>query len=299
MPDRKPTLTDRIVTDLATVRWPEPAEIRAEARRRTRRQVAGAAAVLLLVVGTSAVVFGPAARPGPHRVDASVAGPSPHVEIPMEALLQPADLNQRSDPPLTQAGLGELVQVDTGALAACRQAQGLPVGWETSLWSRSQTMPRNRPDGYDVLVSQDVYRVEPQVAVRFFATLDGLVASCTNWRSVGPIRWQGEMVTRSLVHSYALIDRNFTGDESALLRHTISERRNEATGEPLGEPSSIDLAVVRVGDLVTVINPDPATTTQDELRRLGRTAAARLCVAANPVRYVIRPAGQTAPLTAC
>lgn len=299
MRDRKPTLTDRIVTDLSTVRWPEPAEIRAQARRRTRRQVAGAAAVLLLVVGTSAVVFGPAALPDPHRVDASVTGPSPHVEIPLEALLQPDDLSERSEPPLTTSGLAERFRVDNGVLAACRQAQGLPAGSAPSLWSRSQTMMRNRPGGYDVLVSQDVYRVEPQVAVRFFADLEGEVATCANWRSVGPIRWQGQMITRSLVHSFTLLDRDFTGDEAAVLRHSISQSRNEDTGEPLREPSSIDLAVVRVGDLVTVINPDPATTTRDELRRLGRVAAARMCVAANPVRYVIRPAGQAAPLTAC
>lgn len=314
MRDRKPTLVDRLAADLGTVRWPEAAEIRARARRRTRRQVTGVAVALLLVVGASAVVFGPATQPDPHSVDASVASRPPHAEIPVEALLQPDDLPERSGLPLIEAGLGEPVRV-AALLAACRRDQGLPDGWETSLWSRSQTLLRDRPaastrpaasdrpSGDLLLLSQDVYRLEPRVAVRVVAGLDRLVAPCAQWRSVGLVERQGKLVTVEMVHRWTVTARDFAGDEAALLRHSVSTVPDDTTGEPLGTgtPSSTNVAVVRVGDLVTVISrardtsyedtgqdsPHPYADTgrdssYEELRRLGQLAALRMCVAANP-----------------
>ncbi|WP_416901122.1 hypothetical protein [Micromonospora echinospora] len=286
MREHEPSLVDRIAVDLATVRWPEPAEIRARARRRTRRQVAGAAVALVLVVGGVAAVLRPTDGAAPPPVAVPVADPGTRGEIPPETLLQPTDLPEQSDPPLTESGLGEPVRLGSD-LELCRRRQGLPTAWEASLWSRSQTLLRDGADGPDqspgdVLIGQDLYRVTPEVAGRFFRNLEQLVAPCFAWRSVGPTEWQGRMVTAEAVHSWALADRDFVGDEAALLRHSVSQPREQGTGEPLGGvPRPTSLAVVRVGDLVTVIMPGRSTP-DDELRRLARIAATRMCPAANP-----------------
>ncbi|MFI6227902.1 hypothetical protein ACIBCR_11375 [Micromonospora echinospora] len=288
MREHEPTLVDRLAVDLAAVRWPEPAEIRARARRRTRRQLAGAAVALVLVVGGVAAVLGPTNGAAPPPVAVPVVDPGPRGEIPPEALLQPADLREQSGPPLTASDLGESIRLDDH-LGACRTDQGQSTRWETSLWSRSQAILRDRPDGddhppSDLLVGQDIYRVTPEVAGRFFRGLEQLVAPCAAWRSVGPIEWQGRTITAEAVHNWALVDRDFVGDEAALLRHSVSQPRDRATGELLGEvsrSSTTSLAIVRVGDLVTVIVPGAAMS-DDELRRLARVAATRMCPAANP-----------------
>ncbi|SCL18746.1 hypothetical protein [Micromonospora inyonensis] len=292
MREHEPTLADRIAVDLATVRWPEPAEIRARARRRARRQMVGAAVALVLVtVGVVAVLrptdgVAPPPVAVPPLVVTPMVDPAVRGEIPPEVLLRPTDLREQSDLPLTASGLGESIRLDD-RLAACRAAQGLPTRWETSLWSRSQAILRDRPDGYDhppsdVLFTQDVHRVTPEVAGNFFRGLEGLVAPCATWRSVGPTDWQGRTVTGEAVHRWVLADRDFVGDEAALLRHSVSEPLDRATGEPLGGlPRQTSLAIVRVRDLVTVIMPGQSMS-DDELTRLARVAATRLCRAANP-----------------
>ncbi|MEU4569710.1 hypothetical protein [Micromonospora sp. NPDC023956] len=292
MREHEPTFADRIAVDLATVRWPEPAEIRTRARRRARRQMVGAAVALVLVVGGVAAVLRPTdpVAPAPVAVPPLVATPTADPtaggEIPPEALLQPADLREKSDPPLTVSGLGEAVRLDD-RLGRCRTAQGLRTDWETALWSRSQSVLRDRPDGYehppsDLLIGQDLYRLTPVVAGRFFRTLEQLVAPCAAWRSVGPTEWQGRTVSAEAVHSWVLVDRDFVGDEAAVLRHSVSQPRDLATGQRLGGvPRPTSLAVVRVGDLLTVIMPGRSTS-DDELRRLARLAATRMCLAANP-----------------
>ncbi|GLY25296.1 hypothetical protein [Micromonospora sp. NBRC 101691] len=285
MREHEPTLADRLAVDLAAVRWPEPAEIRARARRRTRRQVAGAAAALVLVVGSVAVLR-PTGGAEPPPVAVPVVDPGARGEIPPEALLQPADLRERSEPPLTASDLGESIRLDDH-LGACRTDQGQSTRWETSLWSRSQAILRDRPGGdhppSGLLVGQDIYRVTPEVAGRFFQGLEQLIAPCAAWRSVGPIEWQGRTIDAEAVHNWALADRDFVGDEAALLRHSVSQPRDRTTGKPLGEmsPSTTSLAIVRVGDLVTVIVPGRSMS-DDELRRLARVAATRMCPSANP-----------------
>ncbi|MEE3919679.1 hypothetical protein V2I01_19275 [Micromonospora sp. BRA006-A] len=63
---------DVMQRDLRNVRWAEPAELRARARRRSRRTVAAAAVtVLALTSGTAFVAAGRAAPPAPAPVAAS------------------------------------------------------------------------------------------------------------------------------------------------------------------------------------------------------------------------------------
>jgi hypothetical protein len=207
-------------------------------------------------------------------------------EVPLDVLLGPADVETKSDS-LTQAGLGEGVVVDE-MLLYCHRSQRLTANWEPSRYSRSVTLLRQRPAGTDrrpgdFVLSEDVYRVAPDVAGRLFAGIDKLLAPCVSWRSSGPIQWQGKLIDAAATHSWQVVDRNFAGTESVLLRHTVSQARNLATGRPLEgtPPRPVSTAVVRVGDLVSVINVGRDGTEAD-LRRLSGVAAKRMCPAANP-----------------
>ncbi|WBB77481.1 hypothetical protein O7606_14420 [Micromonospora sp. WMMD882] len=307
MRDRKPTLHDRIAAELAAVRWPESAEIRRRARRRAWRQAAGAAATVLALAGGVTVVLGPSTTGAPPGSDVSLVSPPARVEIPPEALLQADDLPEPAAPPLTGSGLGEPVWTDP-MLAVCLKEKGFQADWGWSLpnWSRSQTLLRapavrdqraldgpeatdegseavdEDPAPADLLLSQDIYRFDPVEAERFFVHLGRQVDPCAEWVSVGPVEWQGRTVDGAAAHRWTLTDRDFAGDESALLRHTVSQPWNQATGDPLGGgPGSTSTAIVRVGDLVTVIEPGRSIA-DEELRRLGQLAAVRMCRAANP-----------------
>ncbi|MEU8263501.1 hypothetical protein AB0C02_23105 [Micromonospora sp. NPDC048999] len=295
---------------LGDVRWPEPMEIRARAGRRTRRTaVVVTAMAVLTVVSASAVAV--AARPGSSGAPSIVAGASsaavgsvlsttgasepavprrsplvsPAAEIPPDVLLRPADVKAKAEPPLSQAGLGVGVQLDE-MLQYCRTRQGQQADWEPSRYSRSLTLLRNPGDAEqppsDVLLNQDVYRVAPDVADRIFTDMAEVLAPCREWRSSGPAQWQGKTIQAQFVHSWEEVDRDFAGDESVLLRHTVVEARDLDTGEPLDDPSKPDsTAVVRVGDLISVIRVGQGGTESD-LRHLATVAAERMCAAANP-----------------
>ncbi|MFJ8576968.1 hypothetical protein [Micromonospora sp. NPDC093277] len=275
--------------ELREVRWPEPAEIRARARRRSRRTAVVVAVAVLTVASASAVAV--AAHPGltPAPSLAATAGPSPServlAEVPLDVLLGPADVRTESEA-LTQGGLGESIRIDD-QLLLCNQLQGLTASWEPSRYSRSVTLLRSRPAGADHLpvdfvLSEDVYRVAPEVGGRLFAGIDRMLVPCDNWRSRGPAQWQGEVIDAEATHRWQVVDRSFAGTESVLLRHTVGPARNLKTGQAFGSPSRpTNTAVVRVGDLVSVINLG-RDGTEPELRRLATIAAKRMCPAVNP-----------------
>lgn len=280
------SFVERVQRDLGDVRWPEPAEIRARARRRSRRTVLVAAVLVVATTSTVALLAG-GLMPAPTTTAAVPTAPLPlRNEIAHEALLQPGDLGMETDPPLTQADIGAPVRVDD-LLLVCHESQGRTAAWETSRYSRSQTLLRQRPPGSDhppsdLLLSQDVYRVAPEVAGRFLHSVGTLLAPCAGWRSAGQTQWGSRMIRAEAIHRWEAVERNFTGDESLLLRHTVSRARNLETGEFFGaSPKPTTVAVVRVGDLVTVLNQG-RDGTEPELRRLATLAARRLCVAANP-----------------
>ncbi|MCM0677672.1 hypothetical protein NCC78_23715 [Micromonospora phytophila] len=284
------TFVEWVRRDLRDVRWPEPAELRARARRRSRRAAVGAASAVLVVVSASAVAAaGHGGQPAPPPVAAPVA-PEPSVpartEIPREVLVQPGDLAAKTDPPLGRAGFGESVRL-VDMLLYCHKIQGHQAEWETASYSRSQTLLRDRPDGYDhpsadVLLSQDVYRVAQDVAGRLLPGIDRMLVACADWRATGQTEWQGRTIKAEVVHRWEVRERNFAGDEAVLLRHSITEARNVATGKPLSDLPKPELtAVVRVGDLVTVVTLG-RDGVEAELRRVAVAAARRLCAAANP-----------------
>ncbi|WP_410820279.1 hypothetical protein [Micromonospora sp. 050-3] len=284
-----PTFVEQIQRDLRDVRWPEPGEIRARARRRSRRAALAATVVLTLAGAATAVALGGVGRGVPSVPAAASVSPSAPVrgEIATESLVQAADLAQPVRVELSQSGFGEPIIVQA-MLGYCRKSQRLTPVWSTSRWSRSQTLLRETPVAGveaapgDVLLSQDLYRLTPGEADSFFGGLDQLVAPCAEWRSVGAYELRGVTGTGTALHRWAVVQRGFAGDEAALLRHTVSQAVDQKTGEPLdgvGQPTST--AVVRVGDLVTVLSLGQ-TGTEPELRRLAAVAARRMCVAANP-----------------
>ncbi|MFU8852125.1 hypothetical protein ACNAW0_14255 [Micromonospora sp. SL1-18] len=322
MRDDDLAFVELVQRELWDVRWLDPAEIRARARRRSRRTAVLAAAAVLAVASASAAavaagrhpsgsasaasgsaspattaastvsgVAPPASGPasaGPFGPASPAATPSSWTpaEVPLDVLLQPTDLAAKTEAPLTEAGLGEGVQLDQ-MLLYCREFQGLRAGWEPSRYSRSVTILRDRPQNAgrrpgDVLLMQDVYRVAPDVADRIFTRMGELLAPCQQWRSSGPIQWHGKTIRAQVVHSWQEVDRDFAGEESVLLRHTVTQARNLDTGKQLAEVSEPDsTAVVRVGDLVSVIGVGQDGTEAD-LRRLATVAAERMCPAANP-----------------
>ncbi|MBM7492474.1 hypothetical protein JOD64_003696 [Micromonospora luteifusca] len=283
-----PTFVEHIQRELRDVHWPGPEEIRARARRRSQRRIVVATVVLALAGVSAAAVAAPRKSPSP-ALPAASASPTRH-EISTDALLQPADLTQLVAPPsypwqLSQSGLGEPVRLDH-LLAYCRTSQGLSEGWPMSIVSRSQTLLRQHPPGPrtegDALVAQDLYRLTPEAATQLFAGLDDLIAPCAEWRSVGQLDTAGVLSTVEAVHRWAVTQRGFAGDDAAILRDSLTAARDVKTGQTDGDdPPPILLAVVRVGDTVSVLRLG-YDGTEAELRQLAVAAAARMCAAANP-----------------
>ncbi|MEU8115934.1 hypothetical protein [Micromonospora sp. NPDC048947] len=280
-----PTFVEQIQRDLGDVRWLGPEEIRTRARRRGQRKIV-VATVVLALAGVSAVAVAAPRKSAPpvHPAAAPSAAPTRH-EIATEALLQPADLPQQVDVQLSQSGLGEPVLLDH-MLAACRTSQGRSNGWLHSILSRSQTLVPKRAAAVltqsDGLVTQDLYRLPPDAAIQLLATMDDLVAPCAEWTSIGEYKAQGATGTASATHRWAVTQRDFAGDGAALLRHTGSQPVDRKTGKPIAAPPRpTTTAVVRVGDLITVLTLRQ-TGDEVDLPRLAGVAARRMCVAANP-----------------
>ncbi|MCP3783228.1 hypothetical protein NLX85_07595 [Micromonospora sp. A3M-1-15] len=286
------TFVELVHRDLREVRWPEPAEIRRMARRRSRRTAVAAATAVLAVASVSAVAVGRAGAPAPLPPGVGAGG---RAEIPVEALLTPAEVPEKTDERLGDTGLDEPVRVDD-VLRTCAQEQGLPGDQAVSRYSRSQTLigstklsgsaPYRRP-----VISQDVYRLEPGAAQRLFTDLDRSVAACAGWRQMNRLQGDQGMVDTMVVHQWTVAASAFAGDQAILLRHSMSVAVEPAAGEPVViPPRPEDRLVVRVGDLVTVLVPeDPLqpgvpgnTMTQARLLDLARVAAGRMCAAANP-----------------
>ncbi|RAO26806.1 hypothetical protein PSN13_06836 [Micromonospora saelicesensis] len=280
-----PTFVEQIQRDLRDVRWLGPEEIRSRARRRSQRKVV-VATVVLALAGVSAVAVAAPRKSPPPVLPAAAPSASPtRHEITTDALLQPADLPQQVDVQLSQSGLGEPVLLDH-LLDACRTSQGRSDGRQYSILSRSQTLVPKRAAAIltqsDGLLTQDLYRLTPDAAIQLLATMDDLVAPCAEWNSIGGYKVGGATGTGSATHRWAVVQRDFAGDGAALLRHTGSQPVDQKTGEPIGAPPRPSTtAVVRVGDLITVLNLGQ-TGTELDLRRLAAVAARRMCAAANP-----------------
>ncbi|MEU7751081.1 hypothetical protein [Micromonospora sp. NPDC049171] len=276
-----PSFVEQIRRDLQDVQWPAPAEIRSRARRRSQRRIVVATAVLALAGVAAVAVAAPRQSPTPAL---PAAAPTRH-EISTDALLQPSDLPRPVDVQLSQSGLGEMIRLDE-ILGYCRTSQGLSEGWQPSILSRSQTFVPKRAPAIQTRsegdVTQELFRLVPEAATQLLAGLDDLIAPCAEWRSVGQMDTAGVTRTVFVVHRWAVTQRGFAGDDAAILQDSLTAVTDLETGQKDGDdPAPLRLAVVRVGDLVSVLRLG-YDGTESELRQLAVAAAAHMCVAANP-----------------
>ncbi|MEV4845599.1 hypothetical protein AB0K20_20595 [Micromonospora matsumotoense] len=300
--DEDLTFVDRLHRDLREAHWPEPAEIRARARRRSRRTAVLSAVTVLVVLAGSATVAGPgltgsptSTAPAAFASHSSVPVAVPvRTEIPLAALLTPADLPFSTGARLGTTGLAETVQVDP-LLESCGREREVAARLPVSRASRSQTLlrPGARDDLPAVRVlSQDVYRIELPRGRWLFGEIDRLLDACADWTLGASLLTADQQAVRTAQeHSWEPAARDFAGDQSVLLRHVVRQPREQAGGQPVGRASAVETTlVVRVGDLVTVVAPAPDTVadrvdgtgpelSQADLIALGGTAAKRLCPA--------------------
>ncbi|MFJ8689121.1 hypothetical protein [Micromonospora wenchangensis] len=290
------TFVDRLHRDLREVRWPEPAELRARARRRSRRTAVLSTATVLVVLAGAAVAVrerptGPATPTAP--VAAPVSAPA-RAEIPLDALLTPADLPTKTGERLGDTGLGEVIKIDP-LLESCGRERDVRAQLSVSRASRSQTLlrPTTRAgQPATPVLSQDVYRIELARGRWLFGEIDRLLNACADWtlNASTPAADQQPVATEQ-EHHWEPAARDFAGDQSVLLRHVAKQPRARTGGRPVGAAASIETTlVVRVGDLVTVVVPAPDTVAEEvddtgmsqvDLLALAGRAAKRLCPAAD------------------
>jgi hypothetical protein len=289
------TFVERVHRDLRDVRWPEPEEIRSRARRRSRRAAALAAAAVLAV--TSGSVYVATGRPQQSVPPPAAATPEPGTaEIPQGALLTASDFAAPTGVQLGDSGLGETVRLDP-LLKRCGGERGLPPVDPASRYSRSLTFlspGESSRTPVRAALSQDVYRVDPVVGAQLFGQIKMLLNACGKWQAVAPSMVAGRPAPAESEHHWELAVSGFAGDESAIVRHGTLPPRTSLGGGTSGVTGSIEVTiVVRVGDLVTVLAPAPEVVADKtegtgpglsyaDLEALGRTAARRLCLAANP-----------------
>ncbi|MFC0004616.1 hypothetical protein [Micromonospora siamensis] len=289
------TFVERLHRDLRDVSWPEPAELRAAARRRSRRTAVTAAAAVLAVAAGAAVLAPGAGGPKASPDAGTTGGPAVlgRAEIPAEALLTPQDVPVRTDEQLGVAGLDEPVRADQ-ILQSCAQERGLPADPAVSRYSRSQTLidtEENEKWFYRrAVLSQAVYRLDGDPS-RVFTELERLVTACGSWTETTQVQSEREPLTARLTHHWTVARRDFAGDQAVLIHHAFSQPVDPVTGRPVGfAPVAEDTLVVRSGDLVSVLVPAPAMlpgapgtgVTEAQFVDLARAAARRMCTAANP-----------------
>lgn len=304
MSERPEPLTERLIanldTQLATVPWPPAVQVRARARRQTRRRATAAflatsvAVVAAVAVGTAVAV--------PHRGASTAAVPrssssavpaaspptTPSGAIPPEALLQPEDVGpslviERAN--VLEGGAGYYANAMTvksvlpPVEAMCPAYQDLNLPPRPSLYYREQSLQRpaiapERLEQVDPEVHEAVVRLTNEAAAaQVLHDVRTVVTSCARYVSAGPITQDGTVMQVEATHEWSVPEANFTGTESMIVRHVITLRR-AGSGEVMQRSAYLS-GYVRVGDLVAVLtqlDDDP-----QRARELATRAAHRLC----------------------
>ncbi|MBB5869521.1 hypothetical protein F4553_002900 [Allocatelliglobosispora scoriae] len=302
MPELRQEYVQFMESDKADVSWADAVDVRARGDRR-RRNVAiatPAAAVLALAFAGGIVIAvnrddhqqagtrqlahstptpspSPSPKPSPSRTPAHVVTSADVAWIPTEAL-----------PPTAEMGR-DLVVFDV------KEAQPQP---DTQDWifaaegCTAYTALNVRPASYLFKLSQKVRRAGPGVAgtgaleIRRYASADAtqvlggvrqVVEACPTYETRDPVLSTPERVMVSR-RSYVVLSTGFAGDESLLMKGTVQPVT--PAGEPLGDAVVSVLAVIRVDDLVTIV--DLGLNDEARTMELAKKAAVRLC-AATPV----------------
>jgi len=279
-------LIERIAADLADVRWPDAAEIRARlVRRRRRRAMAagGLATVVAIAIALPAALNLSAADDSRNQV---ADGPQ-LVEIPPEALLQPEDVG----PGLVARAVSIRENADLPALPltmaiTCaaydpRGAYRDPVRYQRAATVGTAPAGSGDPAGGDPIISQTVLRLTGDRAPRFVDGLRSNLRSCADYVSLGPVQAGPQVIEGEAKHRWRVVYERFAGDDSLVFAHDVDAVELSAGG-PDAPLATYLSAVVRVGDLVTFLDWNEPAVEPTEVRRLATRAASWLCVAANP-----------------
>lgn len=303
MPEPNRIFVDRIATDLGSVRWPPPEEIRARARRRSILTTAVAPTVVALalaagwaVIANKQVEYG---RPAPRASATLPTGPTWAVVPPAspsslptfvlpgdpawigpEALLQPEDVGPGMR--LDTEGSFEPREYpawtfDLSSTCAGYRRLGISA-YQRYEYMRIHNVERDVNGNGVGQVHVEVERYPDRLAQQVVADIRRIIDTCANAVTETSEAGSDQRPARG-VFRWALVAKGFAGEESLLLRQEAYSVE-KATGRRIG-PSSITLyLVVRVQDLVTIVQSD--NRTEVPMRRLGQSAATRLCQAASP-----------------
>jgi hypothetical protein len=279
-------LVERIAADLAQVWWPDAAEIRARlARRRRRRAIAasGLATVVAIAVALPAAL----SLRAPDDTGPPVTTAPPLVEIPPEALLQPEDVGPgliaRGVSIDENAGLPALPSTMAMTCAAydSRDAYRDPVRYQRAATVATPPSGPGDPAGGDPIISQTVLRLTGDRAPRVVDELRVNLRACAEYVSRGPVQAGPEVIEGVATHRWRILYERFAGDDSLVFAHDVEAVRLSDGGRD--KPLATYLtAVVRVGDLVTLLDWNQPGVEPGEVRRLATRAASWLCVASNP-----------------
>ncbi|MEE6259630.1 hypothetical protein [Plantactinospora sonchi] len=301
MHDREAALVERLNAELVNVRWSTAEEIRGRARRRTLiRLVVGAfASVVLLGTGTAAIAtLGPAvydvpALPGgdvpttsPVRSTTALGLPSPASPgkpVPEEALLQPVDVGAGLVVDRVNTGRDEPVTLlDPATLNHCPAFTRSRFDTVYAQQYRRHTVQQPptvyaAPETGEPVVHEEVYRVSVDDASRILADVHRIVTDCDRFVSTGSAQSGTRVIDVEAEHHWAVLGERLGGDESLLIEHRVTVRSREPD-ETFSDSDTYLMAVIRLGDLVALIQP--VDTDRDRARELASAAAARLCLAA-------------------
>lgn len=263
-------LPDLLARDLAAVDWQAPGQIRSRARRRTVRNVLAAPVAALLVVASVWLLAGPGQGGGlaedPVGGNGQSPSPSasPSVSLPPgwfgpEILLQPQDVGPGYE-------LGNEYAYAPGEYPAwrfemeqCEAYAGLGVrAFLGYTWMRHNTVARRQ----DTSTTGDVHAelrsyAGVTAAKQVMSDVRKIVEVCPEYSYDG-----GEASTEErpgkVVHTSTIVDQDFAGEESLLVRR-VTRGVDARTGELLPGDQSVGvniLAVIRVQDRVEVLDTD-------------------------------------------
>ena len=210
------------------------------------------------------------------------------MEIPPEALLQPEDVGPGlvalRETIAENENVGDVHLLDLLAVT-CPAYPSLSIYTGPYRYQRSysvQTPPKDPgdPTTGDAVLRQYVLRLDGDLASRVADDLRRSAVTCADYASGGPVQTDEGVLDVEAKHRLRVVYEGFAGDQSFVFTHATEVTRVD--GRPYIEPATRLEAVVRVGDLVSLISWVRAGVEPTEGRRLATRAASWLCVASNP-----------------
>jgi hypothetical protein len=267
MTDRLDELASRLDRELSTLYWADAARIRRRGTRRRIRAVAGATLAVVVLLGSAWTLL----RPQPVEPAIEFQGD----DIPIEAMLQPSDVGPDFEIDNAHTYLaGEYPTWQFAQDDACPRYASLNIdAYRTYLFMRGQIVARRGDDEGHTYVFAEARRFPGEVARQVMTDVTRTVSACAVYRTA--TEYSSPSRPAEAERSASVIDRNFAGDESLMVRTQI-DHRETATGEVF-DRQVVLAAVVRVADLVAITSfyvEDP-----QRLRELAKRTASRLCLA--------------------